>query len=249
LKVTVITVTYNSSKTIVETLTSVAAQTHADIEHIVIDGNSNDGTIALVAAHGTRVSTLVSEPDQGIYDAMNKGLRLATGTLCGFLNGDDTFASPDAIERIVRAVEEAGADACFGDLEYVDPSRSKPRVRYWRAGAFSRSRLRFGWMPPHPTLYVRREAIERVGVFDADLRIAADYDFMLRLLSTPGLKVAYVPHVIVRMRIGGASNISARAMLRKSLEDLATLRKHRIGGIATLVCKNLRKLPQYFSAP
>ncbi|MBL8350013.1 MAG: glycosyltransferase [Burkholderiaceae bacterium] len=249
MKITVITVTYNGGRTLVEALDSVARQTHPDIEHIVIDGGSTDGSLALIKRHGAHIAHMVSEPDKGIYDAMNKGLRMASGELVGFLNSDDTFATDDAIEQVARAASHGRPDAVFGDLVYVDPSRSQSTVRYWRAGNFSLAKLRLGWMPPHPTLYVRRDVIGRIGPFDARLRIAADYEFMLRLLSQPGLKVAYVPKVLVRMRLGGISNQSIAAMLRKSREDLAALRKHRVGGLVTLVLKNLRKLPQFWAQP
>lgn len=245
MKITVITVAYNSAATIVDTLQSVAMQTHPDIEHIVIDGGSTDGTLALIAAHGVRVQHLISEPDLGIYDAMNKGLRLATGDLVGFLNSDDTYASPDVVGWIAQAAAAQGSDVLFGDLVYVDPARSAPLVRYWRAGNYSVAKLRLGWMPPHPTLYVRRAVIARVGHFDANLRIAADYEFILRLLSRPDLAVSYLPQVLVKMRVGGASNQSLGAMLRKSREDLGALRKHGVGGVVALLFKNLRKLPQF----
>ena len=249
MKVTIITVAYNSAATIVEALASVAQQTHPDIEHIVVDGGSTDDSLALIAAHGQRIARLVSEPDDGIYDAMNKGLRLATGELIGFLNSDDTFASDDTIAQVARAASVGQPDAVFGDLVYVDPARSRPLVRYWRAGNFSLAKLRLGWMPPHPTLYTRRDVIERVGCFDATLKIAADYEFMLRLLVRPGLKVTYIPKVLVKMRLGGASNQSIKAMLRKSSEDLRAMRKHRVGGVVALLFKNLRKLPQFWAQP
>jgi glycosyltransferase len=248
LKISVITVTYNSAATVVDTLRSVACQTHADIEHIVIDGGSRDATLALVAEHGRHVARVVSEPDKGIYDAMNKGLRLATGEFVGFLNSDDVFGSDASLERIALAGADPQADAVFGDLVYFNPGRpAKPQVRYWRAGTFAHAKLRLGWMPPHPTLYVRRQVIEQVGAFDANLRIAADYDFMLRLFSRPALKAVHVPQVLVHMRTGGASNRSISAMVRKSREDLAALRRPRAGGFYTLVLKNLRKLPQFFA--
>jgi glycosyltransferase len=246
MKITIITVTFNSSRTIQEALDSVAAQNHRDIEHIVIDGGSTDGTQAIVAGHPSRVARLISEPDDGIYDAMNKGLRLATGDYVGFLNGDDTLASPTAIQELVDAATRTGADALFGDLVYVDPSRPRPLVRYWRAGAYSQAALRLGWMPPHPTLYIRRRTIARIGHFDSRLRIAADYEYMLRLFADSTVRTAYVPSVLVRMRTGGASNHSIRAMISKSREDLLALRRHKVGGVMTLVCKNVRKIPQYF---
>lgn len=249
MKISVITVTYNSASTIRETLASVAAQTHADIEHIVIDGGSSDGTQALVTQHGSRLARMVSEPDKGIYDAMNKGLLLATGEYVGFLNGDDTYAAPDVIARIADMSARETPDVIYGDLVYVDPNRATQVVRHWQAGAFTRSRLKFGWMPPHPTLYVRRSVLDRIGPFDATLRIAADYEYMLRLLTEPSLKVVYVPHILVRMRIGGASNANIHSLVRKSKEDLLALQRHRIGGWATLLLKNARKLPQFLSKP
>jgi glycosyltransferase len=247
-KISVITVTYNSASTIVDTLKSVVSQTHADIEHLIIDGGSKDDTLALIAAQGTR-ARVVSEPDRGIYDAMNKGLRMATGDIVGFLNSDDVYASPEVLASIAHAAEQRRADAVFGDLVYINPSRPKPLVRYWRAGKFTMRGLKLGWMPPHPTLYVRRRIMQEVGPFDADLRVAADYEFILRLLKRPGLRIAYVPRVLVHMRVGGASNKSVPAMLTKSREDLGALRRHRVGGIATLIFKNLRKLPQFVRRP
>jgi len=249
-KISVITVTYNSAATIVDTLQSVASQTHADIEHLIIDGGSSDDTLALVAAHGAHVSRVVSERDDGIYDAMNKGFALATGELVGCLNSDDTFMGPDTLALVAKAAELQRADVVFGDLIYVNPARKNPLVRYWRAGEFDLRKLRLGWMPPHPTLYIRRAVLDRIGCFDARLRIAGDYDFILRLFSSrPAFKVAYVPHVLVSMRVGGASQRSLKAMLRKSSEDLQALRRHHVGGVVALVCKNLRKIPMFFAHP
>lgn len=246
MKISVITVTYNCASTILEALASVAAQTHRDIEHIVIDGGSSDGTQALIAAHGSSVSRMLSEPDKGIYDAMNKGLRLATGDLVGFLNADDMFAHPDVIASIARAAQhDTTADAVYGDIVYVRPDRPDQVLRYWRSGEFTRSKLRFGWMPPHPTFYVRAAKLAEIGHFNDQLRIAADYDFVLRSLARPHARAAYVRDVLVRMRMGGASNRSIKAMLRKSQEDLWALKRSGIGGWPTLICKNLRKLPQF----
>lgn len=247
MKISVITVTYNSAATIADTLKSVAAQTYPNIEHIVVDGESTDNTLALIHEHGMHVAKLVSERDSGIYDAMNKGLRLATGDFVGFLNSDDFFAAPDTVQRMIDSMKEA--DIIYGDLVYVEKERTSKIVRYWRSGEFVHDRLRFGWMPPHPTFYVRRSHLEKVGTFDLRLRIAADYDFMLRFLSQPSLKVAYLPQVLVKMRTGGGSNHSLKALLRKSSEDFLAIRKNKIGGPFTLLCKNARKLSQYLTAP
>jgi glycosyltransferase len=248
MKISLITVSYNSAATIADTLRSVAAQSHPDVEHIVVDGGSRDDTLAIVRACGAHVARVVSEPDKGIYDAMNKGLRLATGDLVGQLNADDMLAAPDTLARIAAAATP-GVSAVYGDLVYVDKDRPEQVVRYWRSGAFSAGRLRYGWMPPHPTLYLRRSVLASLGEFDLRLRIAADYDFMLRCLCQPDFNVAYLPQVLVRMRTGGASNRSLQALVNKSREDLFALRKNGVGGVFSLLCKNARKVPQFFQRP
>jgi glycosyltransferase len=244
-KVSIITVAFNSAATIGDTLRSVADQTHADIEHIVVDGGSRDGTVDIVRQFG-HVARCISERDRGIYDAMNKGLRLATGELIGFLNADDIFASPDSVAALVRAAQKTNSDAVYGDLVYVQPFDLESVVRVWRSGVFSKRQLRMGWMPPHPTFYIRRRVLQCVSSFDDRLRIAADYDFVLRCLSRPGATASRVPQVLVRMRTGGASNHSLTALWRKSNEDLLALRRSGVGGLFTLFLKNMRKIPQFF---
>lgn len=246
MKITIVTVCFNSAATIGDTLRSVAAQVHPDIEHIVIDGASKDATLEIVQREGAHVARVVSEPDSGIYDAMNKGLRLATGDLVGFLNADDLLADSDAMARMAATASRTGADVVFGDLVYVRPDNLDSVVRYWASGEFSRQRLRLGWMPPHPAFYVRRSRLAEIGEFDTGLRIAADYDFILRTLGRCDIASAHVPGVLVRMRTGGVSNRSLATLWRKSSEDLLALRRSGIGGWPTLVCKNLRKLPQFF---
>jgi glycosyltransferase len=247
LKISIITVAYNSARTIGDTLESLGAQSHSDIEHIVVDGGSTDGTREIVAARGSAVSRFVSERDEGIYDAMNKGLSMATGDWVGFLNADDTFADSQSVERIAYAAM-TGTDVIYGDLLYVDEAMDRT-IRYWQAGEFRPERLRLGWMPPHPTLYVRRSITQSLGGFDISLRIAADYEYMLRLLTAPNVRVSYLPRVLVRMRTGGASNRSLGALMLKSREDLKALRRHHVGGWLTLFCKNLRKVPQFIRRP
>jgi glycosyltransferase len=249
MKITIITVAFNSQDTIADTLKSVAMQSHQNVEHIVIDGLSQDKTMEVVRTHGTHVHTVVSEPDLGIYDAMNKGLRLATGDLVGFLNADDIFAHRDAVAKIALAAEQdPAADAFFGDIVYVRADRPDEVTRRWRSGHFKPSKLRFGWMPPHPTFYLRASKLVAVGEFNAQLRIAADYDFMLRSLAGPDARAVYIRDVLVRMRSGGASNRSLRAMLRKSREDLWVLKSNGVGGLASLLFKNIRKIPQFFGS-
>jgi glycosyltransferase len=244
MKITIITVSYNSAATIADTLRSVAAQTHPDIEHILIDGGSTDSTMEIAREHGKHLRLSVSEPDKGIYDAMNKGLGCATGEYVGFLNADDMYADKNAVARIADAAS-THPDMIYGDLQYVGKHHIYRVIRTWRSGIFKLDSLKRGWMPPHPTFYLRGDLLGSVGRFDTTLRVAADYDFMLRCLLREGCKAAYVPHVLVRMRMGGASNVSLKAMLRKSREDLAVMRRHAIGGFMVLVQKNLRKLPQF----
>lgn len=253
MKVSLITISFNSEGTIGDTLRSVAGQSHPDIEHIVIDGASRDRTLQVLQQQGAHVAQVVSEPDKGLYDAMNKGLALASGDVVGLLNADDVLADQHAVARVAAAFAptlHAAPDCVYGDLVYVAAHDLERVVRYWRSGAFAASRLKFGWMPPHPTFYLRRSMLDDVGRFDTTLRIAADYDFMLRCLTRPGVRVAYVPEVLVRMRLGGVSNRSMASLRDKSREDLTVMRRHRVGGWFTLVSKNLRKLPQFFaSAP
>jgi glycosyltransferase len=252
-KVSLITISFNSEATIGDTLRSVAEQSHPDIEHIVIDGASRDGTLQVLREHGAHVARVVSEPDNGLYDAMNKGLTLASGDVVGLLNADDMLADRHVVARIAEAFApplHAAPDCVYGDLVYVAADDLERVVRYWRSGVFAPSRLKFGWMPPHPAFYMRRSLLDDVGRFDTTLRIAADYDFMLRCLTRPGVRVAYVPEVLVRMRLGGISNRSMASLRDKSREDLAVMRRHGVGGWFTLASKNMRKLPQFLaSAP
>ncbi|MDP1832899.1 MAG: glycosyltransferase family 2 protein [Geothrix sp.] len=188
------------------------------IESIVIDGASTDGTLAALAPLRSRIAHLVSEPDKGIYDAMNKGLRLATGDLVGLLNADDLYQDDQVFARVARAFEDPTVEACYGDLVYVRADNPSRVLRYWRSGPPRPEAFQWGWMPPHPTFFVRRGVYERLGLFDTRYRIAADYEFMLRVLLKHRLKTAYLPQVLVRMRAGGASNGSLKGILRANAE-------------------------------
>ena len=244
MKISVITAVYNNREHVAEALDSVLAQSHPEVELVVIDGGSTDGTLDVLRGYGDRIAVLVSEPDQGIYDALNKGIRLATGDVIGFLHSDDVFADADSLARVTSGFLSEDIDAVYGDLVYVRRDNTQSIVRRWKSGTFTLGRLREGWMPPHPAFYARRSVYERLGGFDTSYRIAADYDCMLRFLSS-GIRTVYVPQVLVKMRLGGASNRSLKNVIQKSREDYRALRENRVGGLGTLLCKNFSKLPQF----
>jgi len=245
LKISVISAVYNNRNTIAHALDSVLAQSHRDIELIVIDGGSTDGTLEVLQAYAGRFSVLVSEPDGGIYDALNKGIRLATGEAVGFLHSDDIYADEHVLARVVRELSDPDVGAVYGDLDYVRGKDIDRVIRHWSAGIFSKSKLARGWMPPHPTFYVRRSIYAQLGGFDLRYRIAADYDTMLRILNRSGVQAAYIPEVLVKMRLGGVSNRSLSNILQKSWEDYLILRRNGVGGMGALVWKNLSKLGQF----
>jgi len=244
LQVSIITAVKNRASTLGACLRSVQSQTWRDIEHIVIDGGSTDGTLGVLAAGRAHLAKLICEPDSGVYDALNKGLREASGDIVGVMHADDEFATDHTVELVARAFEDPSVQAVYGDLVYVsrdDPSRI---VRYWRAGGYTRQQLAHGWMPPHPTFYVRSDIYRRFGGFDTRYKIAADYENMLRILWGGGIQAAYIPEVLVRMRTGGISNQFMNLFL-KSREDYAALRENGIGGMQALLLKNVTKLPQF----
>jgi glycosyltransferase len=241
--VTLITACFNSESTISTTIESVLSQTYPEIEYLVIDGGSCDQTLSRIDSYRGRISKVVSEKDQGIYDALNKGIALSSGEIIGFLHSDDRFAHPQVIERMVETLVRDGTDGVYSDLEYV---RSEKVLRHWKSAPFRPGLLSRGWMPPHPTLYLRRSVYDRVGLFDLRYRIAADYDFILRAFTRPDLRWSYLPEVTVQMETGGASNRSFRQVVCKSKEDHAILTSHGFSPWSALVMKNLSKLPQFF---
>jgi glycosyltransferase len=223
----------------------VKTQRYQSVEHVIVDGASTDGTWEVVQAHDSPRKLAVSEPDQGIYDALNKGIARSSGEVIGFLHADDVFADAEVLERVVEAFSDPAVEVVYGDLQYVHRNDVSRVIRHWRSAPFTPTKLARGWMPPHPTLYVRSSVYERLGGFDTSYRIAADYDFIVRLFTQPGLRAVYLPHVLVKMRMGGASNRSLANVIQKSREDLRALRRHRVGGIGALAWKNLSKLAQF----
>ncbi len=249
MKVSVVTAVMNGGDTLPQAIASLRAQTHPDIEHVVQDGGSTDGTLEYLGRHGHPNMALVSSPDSGIYHAINTGISRTTGDVVGLLHADDYLASPDIIAQVAEAMQDPQIDGVYGDLEYVARADANRVIRYWKAGDYAPARLRRGWMPPHPTLYLRRQVFERAGLYDPSYRISGDYDGMLRWLTTGQVRLGYIPQVMVRMRIGGVSNRSFAHMLRKSREDYRAIRRHNVGGFGTLLGKNLSKLPQFGRRP
>lgn len=245
MKISVITAVFNARETVADAIESVLSQVHSDIELIVIDGASVDGTKAILETFRQGMDVFISEPDNGIYDALNKGIAHATGDVVGFLHADDLYADEHVLAGIAAAFADPAVDAVYGDLVYVSKSDPGRVIRYWQAGGVSRRKLQYGWMPPHPTFYVRRSVYERMGAFDTSFHIASDYDCMLRFLGQGQLRCMYLPKVLVKMRVGGKSNRSLSNILRKSLEDYRALKKNGAGGLPALIWKNVSKLPQF----
>jgi glycosyltransferase involved in cell wall biosynthesis len=218
MKVSVITVCYNSVTEIEETIRSVMVQDHADIEHIVIDGGSTDGMQDKIKRYSECISHFVSEKDAGVYDAMNKGLELATGDVVAFVNAGDMMATRNTVSYMVRAFEEGDCDVIYGDALMVDPDDITKVKRFWKGGEYKRENFRKGWMPPHLGTYIRKRAYDRFGLFNTELSVSADYELMFRFLYKHKLSARYVPKVLVRFRLGGVSNRSFAHVWRANVE-------------------------------
>lgn len=246
MRVTILTVCFNSENTIEDTIKSVINQSYQDIEYIVIDGKSNDSTLEIVNRYHQYISRVVSEKDKGMYDACNKGISIAKGEIIGILNSDDVLAHKDVIRNVVRKFQEEGSDALYGDLKYVAQDDLRKTLRYWKSGGFRKSRFLFGWMPPHPTFYIRKEAYAKHGGFNLKLRSAADYELMLRMLFKNKVSVSYLPEVMVLMRDGGMSNATMTNRLKANQEDQSAWRMNDLKAyFFTTWLKPIRKIPQF----
>lgn len=246
MKISIITVCFDAADTIADTLQSVTQQDYSDIEHIVVDGGSRDGTQDKVLFHGGRVSRFVSEPDRGVYDGMNKGLALATGDVVAFLNADDIYADRGIISRVADLFTDSQLDACYADLVYVERANRERVVRWWRSRDFRPGLFRRGWMPAHPTLFVRRQVLLDSGGFDLRFRLQSDFDLTMRLFELQRIRSRYVPEVWVHMREGGMSNANWRNVVRGNLEALRSCWKNGLYvGPWFVVVKVLSRLRQF----
>lgn len=249
-RITIITVCFNSIATIADTLSAVATQRNAHYEHLVVDGASIDGTVELVRGFSPKVARLISEPDRGLYDAMNKGIAAATGDYVGFLNSDDVYADPDVLAKVAKVLESGPVDAVHGDLLYVSAADTSKVIRYWKSKPCIPGAFEAGWHPAHPTLFVRTGLLRELGGFDTSYRYHADFDLMVRLFIERRISSAYIPEVLVRMRMGGQSNRSIGNIIRGNRESYRIARR---SGIATSPLWIPRKLgfrvAQFFKRP
>ena len=247
MKVSLITVTYNSEKFLEECILSVVEQDYKNIEHIIIDGNSTDNTISIIKKNEKHITKWISETDRGMYDAINKGIKMATGDIIGILNSDDVLASPDVISAIVKAFAEQNVDTLYGDLEYVETDDTTKIYRVWKGKHYKRTRFKTGWMPAHPTFYIKRELIDIYGGYQNHYYSAADYEFMARYLYQHKLTSFYLPKLIVKMRRGGQSNNNIKKRLRANRRDYLAMKKNNIPfPFFVSIIKPLSKLHQYY---
>lgn len=247
-KISVITATFNSAKTVQTCFDSVLNQTYPHIEYIIIDGGSKDETVNIIKKNADKNPNIVwvSEKDNGIYDALNKGIAMATGEIVGFVHSDDYLASDDILKDIAAAFESKEIDGVYGDLHYVDFLDVSKVIRNWKSQDFKPSLLKRGWMPAHPTLFLKSQLYQKEGVFNTKFKIAADYDFILRIFKNPNYSFEYLPKTIVKMRVGGASNKSFKNLVLKTHEDLKVAKSNGLPlPYFTIGLKNISKIPQW----
>lgn len=247
MKVSIITIAYNAEETISETIKSVINQDYENIEYIIVDGASKDKTCEIIKSFGFKVSKFISEKDNGIYDAMNKGLALATGEVIGILNADDVYADTKVISDVVAKMQAEKTDSLYADLVYVKREDTNKITRYWRSGKYTKGKFLKGWMPPHPTFFVKREIYEKYGNFNLNLKSASDYEIMLRFLHKHEISVSYLPRVTTKMRVGGQSNVTLKNRIKANREDREAWKINGLKpGVFTLVRKPLSKVGQFF---
>lgn len=250
LRVSVITVCYNSSETIESTIRSVISQSYENIEYIIIDGKSTDSTLSIIEKYKNKVAKFVSEKDNGLYDAINKGIALSTGDIIAIIHADDFYVTLNTIAEVVKVFEEKKTDTVYGDLQYVERTDTNKIKRNWISGEYNKQNFLKGWMPPHPAFFAKKECYDKFGLFNTDLRSAADYELMLRFLYKHNCSAAYLPQVLVKMRVGGKSNVSIANRIKANREDKkAWLINDLKPGLLTFIRKPLSKLSQFFNRP
>lgn len=250
LKISIITVSFNSAKTIKETIESILIQDYNNIEYIIIDGGSSDETIDIVKSYSEKISYFISEKDNGIYDAMNKGIKAATGDIVGILNSDDFYPNSFVLSNVAKSFKKYNCDAVYGDLVYVKEKDTTQIKRYWQAGNYNTSKIKNGWMLPHPTFFVKKVMYDRYGLYNTDLKSAADYEMILKLLYKENISVQYIPMILVKMRMGGASNSTFLNRIRANKEDGLAWTKNQLNKpMFVRIKKPLQKAIQFFKKP
>lgn len=250
MKISIITVCFNSAYTIEDTILSVISQTHKDIEYIVVDGGSTDNTLAIIDKYRTNISHLISEPDDGLYDAMNKGIKLATGDAIGILNSDDIFQDNNVLSHVATTLSDPVIDACYGDLVYVSQHDVGQVVRLWKSCNYDESLWATGWVPAHPTFFAKNNVYKNHDLFDVSSRLAADYEFLIRVIGRDKIRVKYIPEVLVRMRLGGETNKNLKNIVRQNFEIIRAAKKNGFTfSITRFVIKKLKlKIKEYRNA-
>ena len=249
-KISIITVSFNSAKTIKETIESILIQDYNNIEYIIIDGGSSDETIDIVKSYSEKISYVISEKDNGIYDAMNKGIKAATGDIVGILNSDDFYPNSFVLSNVAKSFKKYNCDAVYGDLVYVNKKDTTQIKRYWQAGNYNTSKIKNGWMLPHPTFFVKKVMYDRYGLYNTDLKSAADYEMILKLLYKENISVHYIPMILVKMRMGGASNSTFLNRIRANKEDGLAWTKNQLNKpMFVRIKKPLQKVIQFFKKP
>ncbi len=247
MKVSIITITYNSAETLENTIQSVVSQTYQNIEYIIVDGGSKDDTLKIIENYKSNIHPFISEKDNGLYDALNKGIKLATGDIIGMIHSDDFYVHDKVVENIVHHFQSSKSDALYADLYYVDKTDTNKIIRKWKSGNYSHGAFLNGWMPPHPTFFVKKSCYEKYGNFNLALKSAADYELMLRFIHKHQITLTYLNEFIIKMRVGGKSNVSFKNRWRANREDK---KAWELNGLSprfyTFALKPLRKLKQFF---
>jgi glycosyltransferase involved in cell wall biosynthesis len=244
-KVSIITVSYNSESTVRETIESIIGQDYQNIEYIIVDGNSTDNTSSIVKSYGSKISKFVSEKDNGLYDAMNKGIRMATGDIIGIINSDDIYSSQNIISKVVAIFETKSVDVVYGDLYYFRTGFPDIPIRNYKGKIFSLTRAKYGLMPPHPTFFIKKKTYEKYGYFDTNFTLSADFDLILRFLGIHKVSFEYIPEILVKMRMGGKSTSSLKRVVTMNRESMLACKKN---GIRTNVFKfHIKYLIKVFS--
>lgn len=247
MKISIITITFNSAATIEQTIRSVIEQTYPDIEYIIVDGKSTDDTLRISEKYKDKISKIISEPDHGLYDALNKGIEMATGDVIGLLHSDDFYIDTHVIQKYADTFIKNKSDSVYSDLYYVDKTNTNKIIRKWKSGEYKPTSFVNGWMPPHPTFFVRKEIYQKFGKFNTNFKSAADYELMLRFILKNKISVAYLPEYTVKMRVGGKSNVTVQNRVSANLEDR---KAWQINGLKprfyTLYLKPFRKILQFF---